>query len=203
MSVIVNIRGTSGSGKSTLVRKLMGTAASVEPLVFRRLDEHTTRHDKAAADQKPTDYRLDHPLGDIFVVGRYETACGGCDGIKTQDEICDRVRHYAQFGHVVFEGLLISHLFSRYEALARELQGKGHRYVTAFLNTPLDVCLQRVQQRRLARGNTKPLNTKNTEDKHRDSARVYGKFVQAGLEAVWINYTTPLADTSRLFGEQE
>ena len=187
--MIVNIRGTSGSGKTTLVRNLMGRwATSPENIV----------------KGKPWNYAV-HPLftnRPIMVVGSYANTCGGCDGIKTQDEICDRVRELSLRGHVLFEGLLISHLHSRYRDLARELAASG--FIFAFLDTPLEVCLQRVRDRRersaAARGvAVKPLNEKNTIDKWNNSRPVAEKFIADGLRVVWLPWENPDPALEALF----
>lgn len=168
--MIINLRGTSGSGKSTAVRYVMA-GGSVSEVRADPVDKH------------PIGYAVSGAVdGVVSVVGKYTTACGGCDTIKTQDEICGRVRRFATDGHVLFEGLLISHLFSRYAALSDELGG----ICFGFLDTPLEVCLERVRARRAARGNTKPLNEKNTVQKWHDMRRVYGKFRDAGHNAVWV-----------------
>src|SRR5678815_5091805 len=103
MSLVVNIRGTSGSGKSTIVRGIMAKGATVIPI---------------GEDRKPDGYIITGPLfkRPVYVVGPYTTACGGCDQITTQDEICDRIRAYSTLGDVLVEGLLMSHSFARYAA---------------------------------------------------------------------------------------
>jgi adenylate kinase family enzyme len=169
MHHIINIRGTSGSGKSTLVRRLMEAHGPVTPL----------------GSPKVQGYQCGPGLR---VVGRYTTACGGCDGIKTQDEICARVREYAQHGHVVFEGLLASGLHSRYRDLAREMGG----FTFAFLNTPLDVCLARVVRRRFAKGNFEPLDPSQTVAKHKVVQRVARYLEHDGFPVVWLPWPDPL-----------
>lgn len=171
MSTILNIRGTSGSGKSTAVRALF--------------DETTL---SLRNGNKVENYHT--PSRNLYTIGRYETACGGCDAVKTQDEVCDRVRTFAQQGHVIFEGLLISHLFSRYHALDRELTALGHRYVWLFLDTPLEDCLTRVNARRTAKGVTDPVNPQNTTQKWHDARRVFKKCQDAGLDARWVSNDT-------------
>jgi hypothetical protein len=174
--VIINIRGTSGSGKTTVVRGIMAKGIAAP------MGENS---------KKPDGYLVKLPFAPkpLFVVGSYENTCGGCDAISTQDEICDRVRAYASLGHVMMEGLLMSHSFARYAALDRELHAQGHHCIWGFLDTPLEVCLDRVRARReaarLAKVNPPPpkeLNTKNTVDKHRDNQEVYLKFLNAKKE---------------------
>jgi GTPase SAR1 family protein len=71
--VIINIRGTSGSGKSTLVK--------------RYLDEHN--HEPVLGQLGPwkkakvIGYRCTAWTGlPVYIIGRYETQCGGCDSMS-------------------------------------------------------------------------------------------------------------------------
>jgi hypothetical protein len=171
--MIVNIRGTSGSGKTYLIRAYrdaVGGWVRVGPDALH-----------------PTGYRC---VGGTLVVGSYEATCGGCDKIKTQDEICARVRGFAaESPNVLFEGLLMSHLFSRYRDLSTELGG----IVFAFLDTPLDICLQRVVARRERRkAAKKPFNPANTTGKWHDMRRVEEKFRIAGHRTTWLPWEDPL-----------
>jgi cytidylate kinase len=190
--VIVNIRGTSGSGKTTVVRGLM-SAASVEKVFADDTDDALFGQSK-----HPDAYALTMPdvSPTVFVIGSYENTCGGCDAIPKQDEICERVRRYASRGHVVMEGLLMSHLFGRYAALDRELQPTP--YIWAFLDTPLDLCIERVKARRDARGVAKKeFNPHNTTAKWHDMRRVYAKCQAAGLDARWVDHRDPVREVLR------
>lgn len=175
--MILNIRGTSGSGKSTLVTTLMERDPDTSPI---------WSEDK----RRIVGYELrPYATGRLRVVGKYETACGGCDGIKTQDEVCERVREYAPMGPVLFEGLLISHIYARYQALHHELTAGGHGpYYWLFLDTPLEVCLDNVRKRREARGKTTPLDPTNTVQKWHDARRVFDKARADGLDPMWVPY---------------
>ena len=177
--MIINIRGTSGSGKTTAIRGVMHVATLCNPL--------------AGTPKKPNAYQLDVPGVDrpVFIIGSYENVCGGCDAIPTQDAVCDFVRHYAPRGHVLFEGLLISHLFSRYQTLDREHHALGIPYIWAFLDTPLDLCLKRVADRREARGASRDFNPTNTTQKWHDMRRVFVKAMAAGLDVRWLSHQNP------------
>lgn len=191
--MIINIRGTSGSGKSSLVRELMNQADEIEEIR------------PASAGGKLVGYSLEGLADkDVHVVGSYHTACGGCDGIKTQDEVCARVRRFAKMGHVVFEGLLISHIYGRYKALHQELDGLMGQgpYHWLFLDTPLEVCLENVAKRREARGNTAPLNPTNTIQKWHDSRRVFDKAESDGLDPCWIDFATGAEFMTRLLNQE-
>lgn len=148
--MIINIRGTHGSGKSTLVRSLINRYKGVP------LDP---------VKGKPAGYRLIVPwlTRGLYVVGSYETACGGCDGIQPYALIWPRVEDYAALGHVLFEGALVS---SSYGNIGRASEKYGDAFVFAFMNTPLKTCLGWIAARRAARGVEKPLNPANTVHKY-------------------------------------
>jgi gluconate kinase len=131
--VIINLRGTNGSGKSTVARALL---AGREPI---DLAPYVTPGGEKRA---VLGHRV--PSLNLIVVGPYRTVCGGCDAIKTQDLVCESVRMAAGMArHVFFEGVIVSTLFTRYLELSRELGG----LTWAYLDTPPDVCLRRIQER--------------------------------------------------------
>ena len=173
--MIINIRGTSGSGKTHLVRKLIATSTNDHILLDGR--RKTMAHMLMLDDIIP-----------VFLIGSYANVCGGCDTIRTQSEVCSRVRHFSQFGHVVFEGLVLSHILSRYAALDKELSDQGERYIWAYLNTSLETCLENVQNRRTKRGDDREFNPKNTIDKHMSTIKCMEKTQDAGLEVVVLDY---------------
>lgn len=176
---IVNIRGTSGSGKTTLIR------------LFR---DHVGGWLPVGQPNKPIGYTC---ADGTMVVGPYENTCGGCDAVKTQDEIGARVRAFAHDApRVLMEGLLMSHLFGRWAALSEELQASGlaDGITFAFLDTPLETCLARVQARRDARGATKPFNPTITTNDWGSVRRTADKFRAAGLRVVALNHADPLPD---------
>lgn len=188
--MIINVRGTSGSGKTTVIRGIMAKGGLVDKIYSDQAGDGLFSTSKA-----PIAYDVNvNPGGQhVYVIGSYENTCGGCDSIKTQDEICNRVRWFAKQGHVIMEGLLMSHLFSRYAALDRELQPTP--YIWAFLDTPLELCLERVIARREARGVAKkPFNPENTVSKWNDARRVFAKCQKDGLDARWVNHLDPVTE---------
>lgn len=145
--MLVNLRGNSGSGKSTIVRAIMKKA------IVEGLDRDSK--------MRPRNYRvvLKGFKKHLFVIGRYETQCGGVDTISSTAELFARVDKYAKQGHVLFEGLLISSYWGSFGEWAKKYKG---RIVFAYLDTPLEECLARVTQRRIVAGNIKPFNETNT-----------------------------------------
>lgn len=190
--MILDIRGTHGSGKSWIMRVLLAAEA-----------EGTDPSKLAVSGRAYPNTKLDHPeihLGyklpqwDAFLLGRYVTDCGGCDGIKTADEVCRRVRRAASiYRHVLLEGILVAHTFQRYSDLASDMEEQGHPYVFCFLNTPLKTCVARVRSRRRRRGDSRTLNPGNVI---RDHARIWRRLraqcVEAGHRTVELPWRDPL-----------
>jgi hypothetical protein len=133
--MIINIRGTSGSGKSTLVRRV------------RDLYDSCVRV-KEDGRKQPIGYILGRADGGkaLALIGHYETDCGGCDTITSMDTIYAKVREAHHHGmDVLYEGLLISADANR----AVALHSDGFHPLVIALDTPLDVCLESVNRRRL------------------------------------------------------
>lgn len=175
---ILHLRGTSGSGKSTIIRALMDAYPSKHP-IFEE------------GRKQPIGYRLMTPDGsmkDLFVVGHYETPCGGCDTIPSLDKIYELVRDFSASGNVVFEGLLIGPEQRR----STELHNNPERfgvYHTICLDVPLEDCVEGIMERRRAKKgpDAPPVNPKNTTAKHKQVA-ASGKTLQAnGLNVYFLN----------------
>jgi hypothetical protein len=184
--MIINIRGASGAGKTTVVR---GITAGLElkPLNW-------------TGGNKPDGYVVEGVSREpLFLLGSYENNCGGCDAIKTQDLVCDGVRRLSKFGHVIFEGLLVGKISQRYHDLSVELGGIKF----LFLDTPLEVCLERVRGRRAERGDGRPFNTTNTESAHKQCARSYELLKIAGSDVAWLDHREPVAVIKQLLTESE
>ena len=169
--MIINVRGTHGSGKSTIALELIKKYKG-QPIIGPK--------------QKPDGYllyllELTKPL---YVIGPYATACGGCDAVQPYNLIWPRVLAYAKKGHVLFEGALVS---SSVGEIGRAMATRKD-CVVAFMDTPLEVCLERIRQRRLKKGDTRPLDPKNTASKHHAVEVSRPKLEALGLRCVTINY---------------
>jgi len=147
--MIIKIHGTSGSGKTTAVRELMSRAVVVPTPIYD------------INGRRPEAYECCLPgvKTPVYVLGPYTAVCGGMDSISDVEEHIRLLHHYADLGHVVYEGLLSSEYYGRL-GVASERYGADH--VFAFLDTPIEVCIERVKARRIAKGNLKPLDEANT-----------------------------------------
>jgi hypothetical protein len=129
---IIDLRGTHGSGKSYAVHRLI---------------ELNGGSDYIIEDGKAIGIYLRR--FQLAIVGTYDRVCGGCDGIKTADEVCRRVRLLAsEYPNVLLEGILVAHTYKRYADLAEELGD----YQFVFLDPPYETCIANVQRRRVERG---------------------------------------------------
>lgn len=188
---IVNIRGCNGSGKTTIVRRFL-TKLPTEPL--------------GGKPGRPAGYRVDAtPWGlqlPVFVVGSYENTCGGADGIKTQEEIAERVVRAHEHGHVLVEGLLMSKS-SDGGHVAPIL--KQHGAIFAFLDTPWDTCLERVLARRAEAGNEKPFDPEKTmRTAYEQCHRSYELLSEAGgYDVRWLDWRDPVTGVMRYLTEAE
>jgi hypothetical protein len=182
--MIVNLRGTHGSGKSHLVRQVM-----------TRFDGVPVGEDRRG---KPLGYTMQLANGNqLYIVGRYDIACGGCDAIQPYADIWPRVAEFALLGHVLFEGALIS---TNYGTIGAASEQYGDDFVFAFLDTPLPVCLDRIIARRLAKGNTKPLNPYQTTWKHKAILSLYDRFRdERGRRTVLLNHNKALSQLLGIF----
>jgi hypothetical protein len=183
--MIVSIRGTNGSGKSTLVRNYMKTLGELEPVTD-------------TGNGRVIGYRGYNKTGNtVSIVGRYETDCGGCDTIKTQDLVVERVKNAAHFGHAVFEGVIVGDIYGRWKALADSYK-KG-QFIFAYLDTPLAVCLGRVGERRRKAGkDPSDFNTSLVEQKFNNAIRQKAKAQAEGATVVTIHWENDVKELAGL-----
>lgn len=133
----------------------------------------------------------------LFLVGAYENACGGCDGIPDTAFSRKLIAEYARKGyHVLFEGLIMATLYQRNLKLMRELK---QPFAMAFMDTPLRVCISRVEKRRKRAGNDKPLDPKNTADKFYVFQRMLGRAVRDRAHPEYISYKKATEELLQLF----
>lgn len=138
---VINIRGTSGSGKSTLVHKILEDYETYVTPIMGQLGEWKR--------PKITSYRVDMPGFEYptFIIGKYETQCGGCDSLSyrgSHDDIEAMVREYMREGNVIFEGLTISSTLTRWRRISDEFPGE---FIWAFMITSEEECYRRILAR--------------------------------------------------------
>ncbi len=186
---VFDLRGTHGSGKSYVAHKLLKVYGS-KPCHYKGT---TKTAYTLVAGLKPT----------LAILGDYSKVCGGCDGIKTQDEICNLVRELnVVYDNVLLEGALVGHTYTRYAQLATEIGRASYTFM--FLDTPLEICIERVKARRLAKGNAKILDPKNIiRDHDTTQCRLPVKFREAGYTVAPIPFQDAPEAVMQLMGYPE
>lgn len=173
--MLINIRSTNGGGKSTVVRNLFAEG-KVRPIKARLGPRLPEAYELTLPKCKPT-----------FVLGPYETVCGGCDRLIPFDLIPVMISEYAKKGHVIFEGVIISSVFGQVGTL---MEQHGKDAVMLFLDTSLEECINRVQNRRDGRDDDRDFDPSNLALKYRSNERVKEKVKAAGIiKAVTANST--------------
>jgi len=177
---VLDIRGTHGSGKSYIPIKLLEMYDHVEwrghPFTYDGPEGTLGYYIKAL---------------NLTIIGKYATACGGCDGIKTQAEIRERVAIASRTSNVLLEGILVAHTFGPWEEYSRPW---GDTWNFCFLNTPLLRCVDNVNSRRALAGKEPLADPKNIV---RDHGRIWAlkpKFEEAGRNTRWLNHETSVTD---------
>lgn len=181
--MIVKLHGNSGSGKTTLARMLM-----------RMGDVKSLGNPK-----RPEAYQINIPNWSdfLFILGPYTNTCGGLDSIGTWREAADLLHRYQSQGHVFYEGLLAS---TYYGSFGKETERYGDEHIFAFMDTPLELCIQRIKARRLAAGNTKPLNEDNTRNREKPINNVRIKCENLGRQVRVIRHDDhPLSQIMELY----
>lgn len=175
--LLVHLRGTSGSGKTTVAKTFM----------------ENYPYEVIRKDNKPMGVRIDITSWHwpLFLLGKYEGVnCGGMDTIPTQAICVERAVKAYENGHVLAEGLLSSNVGPEATFSAGIIAAAGSNIRFLFLDTPLDVCLDRVRARRLAKGNEKPLSTKATTEKWEGCRGGFRLLENAGHPTYWLPYQT-------------
>jgi hypothetical protein len=193
MSTIVAIKGTNGSGKSSVVRALIAHLGKAATLRF---------HNKEAG------YRC--PYGDqsLFVLGKYKSACGGLDSsfsyAGAADDLLLCIDTLAAKGHVACEGVIAitSYGFDRVTRFADKQKRKDRRMIFANIDTPAELCIERVKQRRMEAGNHKPFNPEKLLDKYESVIKSQEKLLAAGYDARILPHEEPLQTLLRWFEER-
>jgi hypothetical protein len=156
MSVVL-IRGTSGSGKTWIAEQVIAACGGIKESLQIKLGDPR----KPESKWKTGAYIWRDPP--VTVLGRYDATCGGCDTLSWKgaaDVVEKFVIDQAMNGQkVLLEGLMVS-------SYGQERLKRIPGLTVIYLTTPLDLCIEGVNQRRQARGAVKPLDETNTRAKH-------------------------------------
>jgi len=143
-------------------------------------------------DGKIAGVRLEVPRWShaVFFIGKYDSVCGGMDTVPTQADCSTLIHRAYDHGHVVCEGLLASGVGPKATLPAACIAAAGPNAWFLCLDTPLEVCIERVKQRRAARGDDRPFNPANTQAKWEQTRRAYELLEEGGANVRWLPYET-------------
>jgi hypothetical protein len=183
----INVRGANGSGKTTVLRRL----ALSEECEVKALEL------PASVDHKPIP--VTYCPGGIAILGDYrpnDATTAGCDRIKTQEAIkcaLEILRKDPNLKVILFEGVVVSTIFGPWKDWSRANGGM----IWAFLDTPLRICLDRIQMR----NGGKPINEEMVKDKIDSISRARTKARQDGERVADLRWEFADADLGTLIRE--
>ena len=166
-NVIIKIHGCSGAGKTTLVRQFL-----IDPI------KHMCREDRKVEANQVVIPGVSIPT---YILGSYDNNCGGMDTVSSTKRAMELVAWFHSMGHILHEGLLQS---TYYGAMGTDSRKYGPNYIYAFLDTPIELCLERVIRRREEQGSTNKFNQQLTRDKHRTILRLRNRLEAEGIHKV-------------------
>jgi thymidylate kinase len=140
---VIKLGGCNGSGKTSVARALMKHVGGVkeEPYTL-------------ASGKQSKIYRARYSNVSLVILGKYESACGGMDTISDKFDRYDMVEDWATTRpktHIVFfEGLITGKTYGALGELCEQHAARKPPipWLWAFMDTPFDVCVARVMQRR-------------------------------------------------------
>jgi predicted kinase len=183
--IVVKLHGCSGAGKSTIARTILHHATEIN-IVEPSLGRH-----EAYVCYLPN---FDRPLA---ILGSYQNVCGGMDTVPSQKEAIKLVNFYSKDCHVFHEGLLQS---TYYGKMGQHSTAYGDRYIYAFLDTPIELCLKRIEERRAASQRRNKFNPQNTIDKWNTINRLLQRTKWLGHNVyVWDHNINPIPQVYSLY----
>lgn len=171
--MIIQLRGTSGSGKTTAMRRIMEELSPVWQPVY------------SEGRKKPAFYFISFGSRNVSVLGHYESPCGGCDTFKNYTQLQDAVK-CAAFGqsHVLMEGLMLSddvqQTVKMFNSLEFNIRPES-QFRVLYLTTDIELCIERVKQRRAAKGKDGIFNYNKLRNRHEQIMRTRPRLEAAGI----------------------
>lgn len=181
MSIVVKLGGCNGSGKTSLV----------SDIIFRAVSEPVTPR----GARRPEAYRGMYEGIPVYILGSYENVCGGMDTISDKEDRLKLIKKYVlKDGIVFFEGLITGKTYGAIGEISDKQKG---RWIYAFMDTPFETCVERVLQRRKARGNMAPFDPERTmRPTFKACASVARRAQEMGHEVVLVNHKLAPAKAS-------
>lgn len=156
--MIVKIGGCNGSGKTSLMRGLMDIWNFVPvPVDPAKIGGKVARYEALIKEPE----LMAHLFTKVVVLGDYRNVCGGMDTISDKEVRYAMVESWVKDKKalVLFEGLITG---KTYGALGSLSEASAVPWLYTYMDTPFDVCVERVLARRKAAGNTAPFDPERT-----------------------------------------
>jgi hypothetical protein len=218
---IYNIRGTNGSGKSTLARSFIAGDPKVPPNqrgvpdspIMVDLTWYDAPTSKDPARRKSVEgYCSPSDRLNVLVVGSYRTACGGLDAVPdfgtSFNAIDGAIRVHQGFGRptpeqaIIAEGVLSSTVWGSWGEYAKNLRRGEARLAFCYLDTPLEVCLERIRRRQEAAGKVRDIKTQLVKDKIKAIAATREKALAAGHAVYDLPFETSAAALAAIMTDE-
>jgi hypothetical protein len=155
---VISIMGTNGSGKSTLVRKFLPDDAKI----------------------------IEHPLsrvydcGTHYVIGRYDTDCGGLDGLKDFYDVIPLVMEFIKTKDVFIEGVLFGGIYKTPAEIDDMVTALGHKYYWTKIEITLEECVESVLIRRVRGGKFDSFEPSRVTNKYNGARSSFNKAIDTG-----------------------
>jgi len=200
--MIINIRGTNGSGKTTLARQLIEPDPQPIDLV-----QYTSPTKREPERQRFVEGWGSAGPGSWRAIGSYKQGCGGMDTIPSfelQQQAVLTAARWEKNGrpitgdrpeNIICEGVLASTVAGSWLEFFRHFPAGGHMVLIAYLDTPLELCLERITARQIAaKGEAREIKVDQVRDKVRAIEATRAKFDAAGIRTVTLRHDQAHAD---------
>lgn len=153
MKTVIKLGGCNGSGKTSVAKAVMALTDAL-PATWK------------GTRKSPNHYVGNFQGHEVLILGSYESVCGGMDTISDKEErfkmVEWAVKSAAKDSIIFFEGLMTGKTYGALGALSEKHAGKGTPWLYAFMDTPFEVCVERVLARRQAAGNNAEFDPERT-----------------------------------------
>ncbi len=171
--MIINIAGTSGAGKSTAMRAIKSQFSWIAPYYLEYNQDKIMGYCGYLNNKK------------TVIIGSYASPTGGCDNIPNLQMVFQDVEEFARQGiDVLFEGLLVSRSKGRLLRLYHQFNPRN--LFVYYLVTPLEDCIEGINQRRRERGELEPVNRQRTEETFNRVKKIVGDLKALGVPVYFV-----------------
>lgn len=151
MFTVVKLGGCNGSGKTSVMRELINQQRMAPHYDGRKISAYSGVSG------------VGRDVVFLTILGSYAQTCGGMDTISNKELVRSTVEEARQARTIVFmEGLIVGKTYGYLGALSERDVAEGNPWLYAFMDTPFEVCVERVLERRTAKGNTAPFDPERT-----------------------------------------